>query len=130
MLTLKSRNVRRSTDGWRLTGYTMLAPTCIGTRKPGDCSKMCDRGRTDSIRSLGPMGKTLGSSWALDARLRWVSIAPFGSPVVPLVNRTSTRSSGPMSAGAIGSARRARSGMRSMRMIGSPRDEAAAAVCW
>jgi hypothetical protein len=57
---------------------------------------------------------------ALESRLPWLSIAPFGSPVVPLVNTISARLSRVTAFGESGSARRASSGRLSTQTIGSP----------
>ncbi len=49
------------------------------------CSAMCDSGRYERIRSLGPSPIT-GIAWpAVQVRLSWESITAFGGPVVPEV---------------------------------------------
>ena len=62
------------------------------------------------------------------SRLPWLSIAPFGSPVVPLVNTISARVAPSIGAAGRGSARRARSGRASIQTIGRPRARADASV--
>ena len=79
-------------------------------------------------RSSRWKGKTCRKAVALAIRLAWVSIAPFGSPVVPEVKTTSTRSRGPIGCVAIGVASRARSGSDSMSTTGRPRPSASGAV--
>ena len=73
-----------------------------------------------------------GSTWviavALAMRLPWLSIAPFGSPVVPLVNTISASVSPVTGAGGNGVARRARSGSVSIHTIGKPSWRADASV--
>ena len=54
------------------------------------------------------------------SRLRWLSIAPFGSPVVPLVKTISARSSGATARRRQRLRRRARSGSVSTRTTGRP----------
>ena len=82
---------------------------------------MCERGRIERRRSSGWKGKTSSSAVALATRLPCVSIAPFGSPVVPEVKTTSTRSLAAITAGVgSGAASRARSGSDSIRTSGRP----------
>ena len=65
---------------------------------------------------------------AHEIRLPWLSIAPFGSPVVPLVNTISARVSAPISCAGSGSARLAWSGSDSIQRIGRPSARADASV--
>ncbi len=49
-------------------------------------SKLWHRGRNDSATSSGPrMGMAFAPARTFETRLPWVSITPFGSPVVPEV---------------------------------------------
>ena len=120
IVILNSRKVLTRTAGWRLTGYTTVFPAASGARKSQVRPNMCESGRTERRRSFAPKGKTSTRARALDATLPWVSITPFGSPVVPEVNMTSSRSSVARSAAGSGSVARARSGSDSIRITGRP----------
>src|SRR5438094_659038 len=54
---------------------------------------MCDSGRYESLRSSVPASRTRPSESHVHVMLRWVSIAPFGGPVVPDVYTSVARSS-------------------------------------
>ncbi|GBD30311.1 hypothetical protein HRbin32_01414 [bacterium HR32] len=56
-------------------------------------SAMCERGRKDSDVSVGYRGFARPSASAVHSRLRWVSMAPLGGPVVPEVYRRMATSS-------------------------------------
>ena len=99
-----------------------------GAMNPRTCSYRCESGRTDSSRSFSLNDRTPIIVVALDSRLPWLSIAPFGSPVVPLVNTISASMSFVTFAGSIGAARRAASGRTSTKRIGSPSSRADASV--
>src|SRR5438477_650127 len=84
------------------------APVRRTQKNPPSCSNMCESGRKERRRIFGPMGKTCAAEIAFERTLRCVSIAPFGSPVVPEVKTTSARSSrvvGALSSGARAKAR-------------------------
>ena len=99
IVTRRSFIVLKSTVAWRAVGYVMFAPERIGTRRPPICSSMWLRGRIDISRSDSLPAATCTTDAMLAVMLRWVSMTPFGSPVVPDVNITSARSSRPMSTG-------------------------------
>ena len=103
-------------------------PAANGARKSHVSPNMCDSGSTDRRRSFGPNGKTSTRVRAFEATLPWVSITPFGSPVVPDVNITRNRSSAETSAAGIGSAPWARSGSDSIRITGRPSRRAGSSV--
>ena len=46
-------------------------------------AKMCDSGSQHSFTSLSTSQKRPSVASALEARLPWLSMTPFGSPVVP-----------------------------------------------
>jgi len=57
-------------------------------------SAMCDRGRKESALSVGYRALAWPRACAVHSRLRWVSMAPLGGPVVPEVySRMATWSS-------------------------------------
>jgi hypothetical protein len=46
-------------------------------------SKTCESGRNDRIMSAGVTSNADADASMFDTRFRWVSITPFGTPVVP-----------------------------------------------
>ena len=87
------------TDGWRLVAKVMFAPKLNAENSDPICSNMWLSGSSDSRRSDGSPGMTSRTDSRLDSRLRWVSITPLASPVVPEVNMISARSSPASSTG-------------------------------
>ncbi len=46
-------------------------------------SKLCETGRNDRIVSAGVTSNADADAIMFETRLRWVSITPLGTPVVP-----------------------------------------------
>jgi len=119
MVTRCSRKVRARTGGWRLVGKITRAPAISGASRPGFSPYMWESGRIERRRVSRPIGTTASVVSALVVTLRWLSMTPFGSPVVPDVKTTTARLSGSTLGRGIGSRWRALSTSDSTVMTGS-----------
>ena len=105
------------------------APACNGDEETAGLLEDVRQRQDREQPFLGTDREDVGQLRAFDARLRWVSIAPFGlagrargEQDLEQVVRTDVGRRQRLG-------RRARSGMRSMRITGSPSPRAWAAVC-
>ena len=128
MVTRCSRKVLARTDGCRLVGYTIIAPVRSGARNPGFMPYMCESGSIERIRVSLPSGTTPRSDVLFDTMLRWLSMTPFGSPVLPEVKTISASSSGSVWGRGAATAPDARSTRDSTVITGSSRRLAALSV--
>ena len=80
---------------------------------------MCESGRIERIRVSVPSGTTPCSEVLFDTMLRWLSMTPLGSPVLPEVNTISASPSGSVCGGGATAAPAARSTSDSTVTTGS-----------
>ncbi len=118
-MTRWSRKVLARTVGCRLVGYTIMAPASRGARNPGFMPYMWESGRIERIRVSVPSGTTPCSEVLFATMLRWLSMTPFGSPVLPEVNTISASAPGSVWGAGAAAAPTARSTSDSTVITGS-----------
>ncbi len=98
-VTLPSDSACASRSPVKPSRYDTRAPRESGRMSPQVNSNVWWRGSTESTRSPGRSGKSGASCAASEVKFAWVSLTPFGVPVVPLVNSTDAMSDGPTTTG-------------------------------
>ena len=76
------------------SGKLTVAPACSAMATLMSCSPTHENGRNDTMSSVSRTRSTCVTPVAIATRLRWLSIAAFGSPVVPDVYASRATSSG------------------------------------